>query len=150
MSEKYPAADWNSIWKVAPTGLAICWAEGAPRIFEIEVNGIVDSHENFRAVGSGTNSAYAAWNALGGQQLSGLAEGVALQLMARILQVSIDTDLAGVANPISIWVVTENKARQVQSSEMDSIRQVGTHNFLFSLVNLHTLASRDGFSSPDS
>ena len=119
-------------------GLAICWAEGAPRIFEIEANGMVDDHEAFRAVGSGTNSAYAAWNALGGQQLSGLAEGVALQLMARILQVSIETDVSGVADPIVIWVVTQNNARQVQSAEMDSIRQVGTHNFLFSLVNLHS------------
>ena len=131
LSRQHPNAQWNdSIWKITVWGLAAYWAEGSPRILEIEANGQCDdSHEQFRAIGSGVNSAYSAWRVLGSTSLSYLPEGPALRVMWMILKACIETDLWGVSDPINMWVVTENKARRVGNSEMDGLKQ-------FAILNL--------------
>jgi 20S proteasome alpha/beta subunit len=136
LSQKYPDIKWDgSIWKIGVTGLAAYWAEDEPRILEIEANGLLDPHRNFRAIGSGTSTAYAAWRALGAEQLSQLQEGTALQAMWRILRVCIETEVAGVSEPVVMWVIAKDKARKIQDSEMDSLREVADRDFLFSLSN---------------
>ena len=112
-------------------GLAAYWAEGAPRILEIEPNGECDSYPDFRAVGSGAKSAYAAWRVLGAEQLSQLGEGVALQAMFRILQVCIETEESGVSEPIVMWVINEDSPRKVPASELDTLQEFAKRDFLF-------------------
>ena len=34
-----------------------------------------------------------------------------------------------------MWAITENKTRQIQSAELDAIKQVEDRDFLFSLVD---------------
>ena len=135
LSEKFPNATLESIWNTSVTGLAAYWAEDKPRILEIETNCECDAYDHFRAVGSGAKSAHAAWRALGAEQLSQLREGMALQAMFRILQVCIETEVAGVSGPIVMWVITEDKARRISDTEMDALQEVAIRDFLFSLSN---------------
>ena len=136
LSEKFPNAHPESFWRSGVTGLATYWAEGEPRILEIEANcECDDSYRFFRAIGSGTRSAYAAWRALGAEQLSQFQEGMALQFMFRILQICIDTEESGVSEPIVMWVVTESGIRKVPDSQTDSLLEVANRDFLFSLSN---------------
>ncbi len=132
-SKKHPNANFGSIWKISAVGLVACWAEGKPHILEIEHNGEIDRHANFRAVGSGTVSAYAVWKAFGAERLSQCSEGMAIQIMWRILKVCIDTEMSGVGEPVVMWAITENRARQIRSSELDIIKQTEEGDFLFSL-----------------
>ena len=134
-SKKHPTASFDSIWKVAAVGIAVCWAEGEPHILEIEHNGEIDRHAHFRAVGSGSVSAYAVWKAFGAERLSQSSEGMALQIMWRILNVCIETEIAGVGEPVTMWAITENKTRQIQSTELDAIKQAEDRDFLFSLID---------------
>ena len=133
--QQYPDAKWDTIWKVLVGGLAAYWAEGNPRILEIEANGQCETHRSFRAIGSGARSSYAAWRALGGEQLSQLQEGIALQVMLRILEVCIETEVSGVSDPVIMWVVEEGRVRRVADSQMDNLREVAQRDFLFSLNN---------------
>ena len=122
------------MWKVTAIGLAAYWA-GEPRILEIEHNGQCDpSHRQFRAIGSGTKSAYAAWKALGAERLSDLDEGSALQVLCRIISVSIDTDVAGVSLPMSLSVVTETGARALKDTEINRLMQVAERDLFLSLA----------------
>ena len=132
-SKKHPNANFGSIWKISAVGLVACWAEGKPHILEIEHNGEIDWHAHFRAVGSGAGSAYAVWKAYGAERLSQNSEGMALQIMWRILNVCIDTEMAGVGEPLVMWAITEGRARQIRSPELDIIRQTEDRDFLFSL-----------------
>ena len=136
LSAKYPNANPVSFWRQTPRGLAACWAEDEPRILEIEGNcECDDSYLYFHAIGSGARSAYAAWRALGAEQLSQRQEGLALQVMFRILQVCIDTEESGVAEPTVMWVITETSIRKVSESHKNSLSQVADRDFLFSLSN---------------
>ena len=135
-SKKHPNVPLGrSIWNISAVGLVACWAEGKPHILEIEHNGEIDKHAYFRAIGSGANSAQAVWAAFGAQRLSQYAEGMALQIMWRILKVCIETEFEGVGEPIVIWSITKDKTRQIQSAELDNIRQVEDRDFLFSLIS---------------
>ena len=134
-SKKHPHAKLESIWKSTTVGLAVCWAEGEPHILEIEHNGEIDVHAHFRAVGSGAVSAYAVWKAFGAERLSQSSEGMALQIMWRILNLCIETEMIGVGEPVAMWAITENKTRQIQSAELDAIKQVEDRDFLFPLVD---------------
>ena len=55
--------------------------------------------------------------------------------MWRILRVCIETEVAGVSEPVVMWVIAKDKARKIQDSEMDSLREVADRDFLFSLSN---------------
>ena len=135
--EKYPVAPLQpNIWSISVGGLVVGWIEERPCILEIEVNGLCDSHDSFRAIGSGTNSAQAVWHSFGGQRLTEAEEGLALQLMWRILQVSIETEAAGVSMPIAMWVVREGKTRKIRDTELDALQSLADRDLFFSLSTL--------------
>ena len=137
LSQKHPDAKPGSVWKITVAGLTVYWAENAPQILEVEDNGEVNFHDHFRAIGSGARSAYAAWTALGREQLSEYPEGMALKILWRILDVCIETELAGVGWPVEIWAITEKGARHILGAELDSLEEISNRDFLFSLTSPH-------------
>ena len=121
ISSHHPDATWGSVWKVTAVGLAICWAEDAPHILEIEANGVCDFHDYFHAIGSGASVARAIWRTMGAERLRSMDGGLALEVIKRILTSCIETELMGVSNPIRMWVVDTNGVRQLSSMELDTL-----------------------------
>lgn len=109
----------TSLW-----GLIIFWAEEAPQILECGINGDIEFHDFFQAIGSGANTAHAIYRTLGGQKLSRLGEHKALLVMLRILRTCVNVELWGVSEPLSVWIVSPNNARKISLDEIEANRQL--------------------------
>jgi 20S proteasome alpha/beta subunit len=99
-------------------GLVVYWAEGAPQILEYGINGDSEFHEYFHAIGSGANTAYAIYRTLGGKRLPTLDERRALPAILRIVRTCVDVEMWGVSEPLSIWIVSQDKARELSPDEI--------------------------------
>lgn len=109
----------TSLW-----GLMAFYAEEAPQILECGVNGDIEFHDYFQAIGSGAKTAHAIYRTLGGQRLSRLGEHKALLVMLRILRTCVNVELWGVSEPLSVWVVSSNNARRVSPDAIEANRQL--------------------------
>ena len=103
----------TSLW-----GLMVFWAEEAPQILECGINGDLEFHPYFQAIGSGANTAHAIYRTLGGRKLSGLGEYKALLVMLRILRTCVNVEMWGVSEPLSVWIVSSSNARKVSLDEV--------------------------------
>jgi len=104
----------TSLW-----GLLAYWAEGAPHILECGVNGDIEFLHYFHAIGSGAKTAYAIYRTLGGKRLSTLQEERrALPAILRILRTCVDVEVWGVSEPLSVWIVSQRKARKLSPDEI--------------------------------
>jgi len=101
-------------------GLATYWAENEAHILEFPLNGDSEFHPNFHAIGSGANTAHAIYRTLGGEQLSNLDERRALPAMLRILGTSIKVEQQGVSEPLTGWIVTQGRARNISEDEIET------------------------------
>ncbi len=110
----------RDIYRTSLWGLLAYWAEEAPHILECGINGDIELHEYFHAIGSGANTAYAIYRTLGGERLSTLDERKALLVVLRILRTCVNVELSGVSEPLSVWIVSHNKARKVSADETDA------------------------------
>ncbi len=113
----------RDIYRTSLWGLLAYWAEEAPHILECGINGDIEFHEYFHAIGSGANTAYAIYRTLGGERLSTLDERKALFVMLRILRTCVNVEMWGVSEPLFVWVVSHNKARKVSTDEIQAISQ---------------------------
>lgn len=100
-------------------GLAAVWAEAKAALLEHEMNGDSDWHDHFHAIGSGHNTATAVFRALGGWELCRLSYRSAVPALLRILRTAIDTEMAGVAEPIHVWRVDAKGAKQIGVDELN-------------------------------
>lgn len=103
----------REIYQTALWGLLVYWAEGEPHILECGLNGDIEHHEHFHAIGSAAKTAYAVYRTLGGKRLCSLEERRALLVMLRILRTCVAVELFGVSEPLSAWVLSEGKATKV-------------------------------------
>lgn len=103
----------TSLW-----GLLVYWAEGAPQILECGINGDIEFHEYFHAIGSGAKTAYAIHRTLGGKRLCTLDERRALPVLLRILRTCVDVEVWGISEPLSVWIVSQGKARKLSEDEI--------------------------------
>lgn len=108
----------TSLW-----GLMVFWAEEAPQILECGINGDLEFHPYFQAIGSGAKTAHAIYRTLGGERLSSLDERKALLVMLRILRTCVNVEVSGVSEPLSAWVIFQNKARKISPDEIQPILQ---------------------------
>lgn len=104
-------------------GLAAVWAEGGPGLVEHELNGDSSWHDYFHAIGSGKPTAYAVYRALGGKELCNLSERTAILALLRILQTTVNVEMAFVSEPLHIWRVDANGATQYGEVELDHHRE---------------------------
>jgi 20S proteasome alpha/beta subunit len=114
----------HNLFDVCLWGLCAFWAEGSPQILELEMNGDSSLHNSFRAIGSGSNSAYAVYRTLGGERLCDLEGGKALTAILRILKTSVSVDVAGVSDPYHVWVVSSSDTRKVSDEELNAHLQL--------------------------
>jgi 20S proteasome alpha/beta subunit len=112
------------IYKTALQGLIAYYAEEAPQILECGLNGDIEFHDYFQAIGSGANTAHAIYRTLGGKKLSGLSEYKALLVMLRILRTCVNVEMWGVSEPLSVWIISSNKAKKVSPDEIEANRQL--------------------------
>ena len=104
--------------------LAVCIAEGSPQIIEFSPEGDSEFHDTgFRAIGSGTRVAYAAWQTLGGERLLTLDEGRALHVTLSILRLVVAVEMSGVSDPFTIFIINESGIREVSDEEMNALLQ---------------------------
>jgi 20S proteasome alpha/beta subunit len=113
----------RDIYRTSLWGLIVFWAEEAPQILECVINGDLEFHPFFQAIGSGANTAHAIYRTLGGERLSSLDERKALLVMLRILRTCVNVELLGVSEPFSVWVISKNKARKISPDEIQPILQ---------------------------
>lgn len=114
-NSKPPTAGFHEI---ALLGVAAFYAGGEPHILEREFNCDSFFHTSFHAIGSGGQTAYAVYRTLGGTELCKLQEGKAKLALIRILRTAIRVDAMGVSEPLSLFVVSEKGAREVQQDEI--------------------------------
>ena len=96
------------------TALAAFLTRGEAQILEFEPNGETCFHDNgFRAIGSGTGTAQAAWLTLGGERLVALEEEAAIHVMLRILRTTVAVDEKGVSAPFSVFVLSGKEVREL-------------------------------------
>ena len=114
----------RDIYKTSLWGLLAYWAEEAPHILECGLNGDIEFHQYFQAIGSGANTAHAIYRTLGGERLSTLDERKALLVVLRILRTCVNVEMWGVSEPLSVWVVSSNNARKVSPDEIEANRQL--------------------------
>ena len=125
----------TSLW-----GLIAYWAEEAPQILECGINGDIEFHDYFHAIGSGANTAYAIYRTLGGERLSRLDERKALLVILRILRTCVNVEVWGVSEPLFVWVVSQNKTKNVSLDEIEANLQLvdqweeRDRNYLFSEI----------------
>jgi len=81
-------------------GLSAVWSDSRPGLLEHEINGDSNWHDHFHAIGSGKPTAYAVYRALGGQELRKLSERTAIMALLRILQTTINVEMAFVGEPL--------------------------------------------------
>jgi len=110
---------WD-IYKTSLWGLLAYYAEEAPQILECGLNGDIEFHDYFQAIGSGANTAHAIYRTLGGQKLSGLGEYKALLVMLRILRTCVNVEMWGVSEPLSVWIVSSSNAKKVSPDEVEA------------------------------
>jgi 20S proteasome alpha/beta subunit len=108
----------DRLWTVTLWGLIAAWAENDSQILEIEPNGVLCFHPSFHAIGSGAPTAYAVYRTLGGTRLSSVDERRAIMAMLRILRTAINVDFVGVSEPIDVWVISKESARQLSPDEL--------------------------------
>ena len=123
LSEREQLRQRSHIWDITLWGLAACWAENAPQILEFEPNGVVSYHSYFHAIGSGANTAYAIWRTLGGIELAVLNWPKSLHVMLRIIRTCVSVEMFGVSEPFSVWVVSDGKARELLTDEIQAEMQ---------------------------
>ena len=87
----------------------------APHILECGLNGDIEFHQYFQAIGSGANTAHAIYRTLGGERLSTLDERKTLLVVLRILRTGVNVEMWGVSEPLSVWVVSHNNAKKVSA-----------------------------------
>jgi len=114
----------RDIYKTSLWGLLAYWAEEAPHILECGLNGDIEFHDYFQAIGSGAKTAHAIYRTLGGRRLSRLGEYKALLVMLRILRTCVNVELWGVSEPLSVWIVSYNNVRKVSPDEVEANRQL--------------------------
>jgi len=101
-------------------GLLVYWAEGDHHILECGLNGDMEFHDYFHAIGSGAQTAYAIHRTLGGKGLRTLDERRALPVMLRILRTCVDVELWGVSEPLYVWIISQGETRQVSPDEIEA------------------------------
>jgi len=117
-SKNHPGSNWPQL---ALWGLSAVWAGGGPHILEFEINGDSCFHDYFHAIGSASQTAYAIHRTLGGKLLSELDERKAVWAVLRILKTCVDVEVAGVNEPLSLWVFTAaSKVRKLQIDEIQA------------------------------
>jgi len=84
------------------------------------MNGDTDFHQSFHAIGSGGSTAYAVYRTLGGPNLTTLDESKALLALLRIIRTAIYIDVAGVGEPVSVFVIKAGKVRRLSEPEVDA------------------------------
>lgn len=104
------------------SGLTAYYAK-EPTILELEPSGDRFVHSHFHAIGSGAQTAHAIWRTIGGRELSALDEGLALDVMLRILQTCVDVEMAGVGGPFTVYIVSAKGARRLSNHELDFVEQ---------------------------
>lgn len=114
----------RDIYKTSLWGLLAYWAEEAPHILECGLNGDIEFHDYFQAIGSGAKTAHAIYRTLGGWRLSRLGEHKILLVMLRILRTCVNVELWGVSEPLSVWIVSHNNVRKVSPDEVEANRQL--------------------------
>jgi len=110
----------EDIHEIALTALAAFWAEGKAHVLEREMNGDTDFHQSFHAIGSGGLTAYAVYKTLGGPKLTTLDERKALLALLRITRTAIYVDVAGVCEPVSVFVIKAGRVRRLSEPEVDA------------------------------
>ena len=103
--------------------LAAVWAEGKPQIIEYEINGESSWHENFHAIGSGAQTAYAVYATLGSSTLCNLRERSAIIAALRILRTVVAVEPMGVSDPYDIWRIRASGARRIRFDEINAHMQ---------------------------
>lgn len=116
--ERNPNPPTSSLWQVTLAGLAAVSAADQPEILELEINGDSCFHDYFHAIGSGTDTAYAVYNTLGGKRLADLDEPKALLAMIRIVRTCVNVEMWGVSEPLWFWVVRPESTRRVSKDEL--------------------------------
>lgn len=120
-SQNRDVSPWHAdFWTINLHGLVICWADDAPAIIELEMNGDRCPHEYFHAVGSGSNTAYAVYKTLGGSMLTQLDERKAIWALLRILRTSVNIEMSLVSGPFSAWVISNGNVRKISEEERDA------------------------------
>ncbi len=114
----------RDIYKTSLSGLLAYWAEENPHILECGINGDIEFHDCFQAIGSGAKTAHAIYRTLGGKRLSTLDERKALLVVLRILRTCVNVEMWGVSEPLSVWVVSYSEARKVSPDEVEANRQL--------------------------
>jgi len=105
--------------EIGLSALAAFWAGGEPHILEREMNCDSCFHSCFHAIGNGGPTAYAVYNTLGGKdELPQLEERKALMAMLRIVRTSIRVDVAGVSEPVSVFIISDGKVRRLSEDEV--------------------------------
>jgi len=113
----------REIYTTALWGLLAFWADEAPHILECGLNGDIEFHEYFHAIGSGAPTAYAIYRTLGGERLSSLDERKALLVLLRILRTCVNVEVLGVSEPLYVWVIFQNEARKISPDEVQPVMQ---------------------------
>lgn len=109
----------RQIPEIGLSALAAFWAGGEPQILEREMNCDSCFHSCFHAIGSGAPTAYAVYNTLGGKdELPQLEERKALMAMLRIVRTAIRVEIAGVSEPVSVFIISDGKVRQLSEDEV--------------------------------
>lgn len=108
----------EDIARIGLWGLAAMWADDAPQVLELEINGDSCFHDYFHAIGSGSATAYAIYRTLGGVLLSELDEARALMAMIRIIRTCVNVELWGVSEPATFWVVGPEAPRKLSQDEL--------------------------------
>lgn len=104
-------------------GLATYWAENDAHILEYPLNGDSEFCPDFRAIGSGANTAHAIYHTLGGERLTHLEERKALPAMLRILGTSIRVEQQGVSEPLTVWIVSNQRVKKVSEEEIETHKE---------------------------
>jgi len=108
------------VQEIGLTALAAFGAGNACHILEREINGDSCFHDYFHSIGSGSQTAYAVFQTLGGSRLAGLSEAQALMALLRILRTSVNVEMSGVSEPFSVFVVTASQVRQLSQDEVEA------------------------------
>jgi len=108
-------------------GLAAYWAEDDAHILEYPVNGDSEFCPDFRAIGSGANTAHAIYQTLGGNRLTVLDERRALPVMLRVLGTSIIVEQQGVSEPLTAWTVSNKGAKKISEDELETHKEFVHH-----------------------
>ena len=118
-----PSPD-RSIWDITISALVAYWAEDAPHILEFEYNGDCCFHDNFHAIGSGVDTAYAIYRTLGGIQLSQLDGAKSILALLRILRTCVNVERAGVSEPFFVWKIDSGQLSRLSEDEVQANLQI--------------------------